>query len=266
MKRLTFGLTALLLGAAVAHADTKKLTEEQKRELVRGLTAEWAKAKVDFPVSKKPLPYDSIGARDEEFWRSAMYQNGPAARAGDMVQITKVKIGDDKIEVELNDGSKKGSWLDRVQVSGSGGTMTPTSDQRPRTSAQIGTSIEIKFPKTIGDIDAAGVKKILASVMDFSTHTSVELYMESLPEPTREAIKAKKAIVGMDREQVLLALGTPGKKSRETKDDVDYEDWIYGKQPGIFRFVTFAGAKVVNIKEFYVGLNGNAGGEQGPIK
>lgn len=266
MKRLMIGLTATLLAAAVAHADTRKLTEERKRELIRGLTAEWAKAKVDFPVSKKPLPFDSIGARDEEFWRDAMYKNGPAARVGDMVQITKVKVGDDKIEIELNDGSKKGSWLDKVQVSGSGGTVTPTRDQRPLTAAQAGTSFEIRFPKTIGDIDAAGVKKILSSIMDFDKHTSTELYMESLPEPTREAILAKKAIVGMDREQVLLALGTPGKKSRETKDDVDYEDWIYGKQPGIFRFVTFAGAKVVNIKEFYVGLNGNTGGEQGPIK
>jgi hypothetical protein len=68
----------------------------------------------------------------------------------------------------------------------------------------------------------------------------------------------------MDREQVLLALGTPVSKSRETKDDVDYEDWIFGKPPGIIRFVTFAGAKVEKIKEFYVGLNGSTA-QTGPI-
>jgi outer membrane protein assembly factor BamE (lipoprotein component of BamABCDE complex) len=101
--------------------------------------------------------------------------------------------------------------------------------------------------------------------MDFDTHSAVESYLESLPEPTREAIKSNKAIVGMDREQVLLALGTPVSKSRETKDDVDYEDWIFGKPPGIIRFVTFAGAKVEKIKEFYVGLNGNTA-QTGPIK
>jgi hypothetical protein len=264
MKRLTVGLLAAVIAATVVHADTHKLTDEQKRELVRGLTAEWAKAKVDLPVSKKPLPFDSIGARDEEFWKDAMYKNGPAARVNDMVQITKVKIGDDKIELELNDGSKKGSFMDHVQIGGSGGTVTQP-DKRPPTAAQQGTSIEIKFPKTIGDIDATGVKKILASIMDFDKHSATETYLESLPEPTKEAIKAKKAIVGMDREQVLLALGTPRQKSRETKEDVDYEDWIYGQQPGIIRFVTFAGAKVSNIKEFYVGLNGSTAQTQ-PIK
>ncbi len=268
MKRLRFGVVvgmiALVVAATVARADTHKLSNEQKRELVRGLTAEWAKAKIDLPVSKKPLPVDSLGTHDEEFWKDAMYKNGPAARVGDMVQITKVDVDDDKIKIVLNDGSKKGSFLDHVQIGGSAGTMTGPQ-QRPPTTAAQGTSIEITFPKTIGDIDAMGVKKILSSIMAFDFHTAVESYLESLPEPTREAIKAKKAIVGMDREQVLLALGTPVRKSRETKDDVDYEDWIYGKQPGIIRFVTFAGAKVEQIKEFYVGLNGSTA-QTDPIK
>ncbi|MEI9812837.1 MAG: type II CAAX endopeptidase family protein [Acidobacteriota bacterium] len=205
MKRLVVNIAGLLLAAAVAQADTHKLTDEQKRELVRGLTAEWAKAKIELPVSKKPLPFDSIGARDEEFWKDALYKNGPAARPGDMVQITKIDVDDDKIKVELNDGSKKGRFLDHVQISGSGGTMTGPPKAGP-TSAAAGTSIEIRFPKSIGEIDSAGVKKILSSIMDFNIHTAVETYIESLPEPVREAIKAKKAIVGMDREQVLMAL------------------------------------------------------------
>jgi len=176
MKRLTVGLLAAVVAATVVHADTHKLTDEQKRELVRGLTAEWAKAKVDLPVSKKPLPFDSIGARDEEFWKDAMYKNGPAARVNDMVQITKVKIGDDKIELELNDGSKKGSFMDHVQIGGSGGNVTQP-DRRPPTASQQGTSIEIKFPQTIGDIDASGVKKILTSIMDFDKHSATESYL-----------------------------------------------------------------------------------------
>ncbi len=249
--------------AAGLQADTKKLSQEQRREIVRGLTAEWATAKIVLPVSKKPLPFDSLGGWDEEAWMNENYRNGPAARPGDMVQITKVEVDEDKIKIEINDGSKEGSFWDRVQI-GTGNQTAPVT--RPKTNAMAGASIEIKFPDSIGDTDATGVKKILAKVLDFDKHTAVESYIDSLPEPVREAIKAKKAIVGMDREQVLMALGTPVSKSRETKEDVDYEDFIYGKPPGIMRFVKFAGAKVVSVQEYYAGINGSTMDNAGPIK
>ena len=261
--RVSSTVVAILLAAASLHADTKKLSQEQRRELVRGLTAEWATAKIVLPMSKKALPFDSLGGWDEEAWKAENYKNGPAARPGDMVQITRVDVGDDKIKIEINDGSKKGSFWDRVQI-GTGNQTAPVT--RPKTNAMAGASIEISFPESIGSIDATGVKKILAKVLDFDKHTSVESYIDSLPEPVREAIKAKKAIVGMDREQVLMALGTPVSKSRETKEDVDYEDFIYGKPPGIMRFVKFAGAKVVSVQEYYAGINGSTADNSGPIK
>lgn len=260
MKRLSRSfakVTAVIVLAALGlQADTKKLAEDQRRELVRGLTAEWATAKVVLPMSpKKSLPFDSLGTWDQEAWRDANYKNGPAARPGDMVQITKIDVDDDKIKIEINDGSKKGSFWDHVQVSG---VPTQAQSQRSKTNAMMGTSIEIKFPDSIGDIDSAAVKKILAGVLDFDKHTAIETYLESLPAPIKEAIKAQKVIVGMDREQVLLAVGAPVNKVRETKDDVDYEDYIYGKPPGIMRFVKFAGAKVSKIDEYYVGIGASA--------
>jgi hypothetical protein len=256
-------MLAILLATGSLQADTRKLTQEQRRELIRGLTAEWATAKIVLPVSKKALPFDSLGGWDEEVWKNENYKNGPAARPGDMVQITKVSVDDDKIKIEINDGSKKGSFWDRVQI-GTGNQTVPIT--RPKTNAMAGANIEIKFPDSIADIDSAGVKKILAKVLDFDIHTSVESYVDSLPEPIREAIKAKKAAVGMDREQVMLAMGTPRDKSRETKDDIDYEDYIYGKPPGVITFVKFAGAKVVSIYESYAGINGSTVDNSGPIK
>lgn len=264
MFRFTIAAVALGALASGLWADTKKLTQEQRRELLRGLTAEWATAKISLPMSKKALPFDSIGTWDEEFWRDANYKNGPAARPGDMVQVTKVEVDDNKIKIEINDGSKKGSFWDRVQISGGGTQSVPIN--RPKTNAMMGTSIEIAFPDSIGDIDSAGVKKILSPVLDFDKHSSIEHYVDSLPEPIREAIKAQKVVAGMDREQVLLAVGPPLSKSRETKDDVDYEDWIYGKPPGIMRFVKFAGAKVEKVDEFYAGINGSTMDNSGPIK
>ena len=60
--------------------------------------------------------------------------------------------------------------------------------------------------------------------------------------------------VGMNREQVVLAMGRPAHKSRETKDGVEQEDWVFGTPPGKITFVTFGGEKVVKVKEEYAGL------------
>lgn len=62
----------------------------------------------------------------------------------------------------------------------------------------------------------------------------------------------------MDRDQVLLALGRPDHKSRETKDGDELEDWIYGHPPGKMVFVTFNGNKVIKVKETYAGLGAEA--------
>jgi outer membrane protein assembly factor BamE (lipoprotein component of BamABCDE complex) len=73
----------------------------------------------------------------------------------------------------------------------------------------------------------------------------------------KTAIENKKAVEGMTRDQVVMALGRPDHKDRETKDGIDYEDWIYGVPPGKVTFVTFAANKVVKVKETYAGLGGS---------
>jgi hypothetical protein len=93
-------------------------------------------------------------------------------------------------------------------------------------------------------------------VLDFEKHSVTEQYVETLPPPIKKAIKEQRAIEGMDREQVLLAMGKPRSKVRETKDGEELEDWIYGTPPGRVTFVTFRGSKVVRVKEAYAGLGG----------
>jgi hypothetical protein len=56
---------------------------------------------------------------------------------------------------------------------------------------------------------------------------------------------------------VVLAVGRPRLKSRETEDGVEIEDWIYGEPPGRMVFVTFSGQKVSKVKETYAGLGGS---------
>ncbi len=98
---------------------------------------------------------------------------------------------------------------------------------------------------------------MLLPVLDFEKSSVTENYVDTLPEPIKEAVKAKKAIEGMNRDQVLLAVGRPVRKTRESKEGTDYEDWIYGEPPGRVTFVTFTGDKVVKVKETYAGLGGS---------
>ena len=254
-------LIVLAAAASLCHADSKKLTEDQRIEIMRGLVAEYAKAVIPLPRSQKPLEVDPEGHFDHDKWEVALGHDGPAARANDLVQVTKVDIEKSSVVLEINHGFKGksggGSWRDRIQISGGmGGVMVPVNG-RNATSAPGGTVIALRFDQPIGALTAAEVKKMLAPVLDFDKHSATEQYIETLSPEVKQAIQEKKPIEGMDRDQVRMALGNPLHKSRETNaEGVEIEDWIYGEPPGKVTFVTFQGPKVIRIKETYAGLGG----------
>jgi hypothetical protein len=249
-------LAILTLTPALSRA-ADKLTMEDRIELTRGLTAEYANAKVLVPRSKKPLEFDSKGTYDKVAWDEIAKESGPAARTGDTVQVTKIDIGADRITLEINGGYKGGKkWWRNIQVMGgpsSGGTPVPIS-QGGDSNAPGGTSIVVLFHKPLEPIKAAEIKKMLAPVLDFERHSVTEVYVETLPPEVQKAIKEKRVTVGMDHQQVLMAMGQPEHKSRETKDGLEVEDWVFGKPPGKITFVTFNGEKVIKVKEMYAGL------------
>ena len=107
------------------------------------------------------------------------------------------------------------------------------------------------------DIDSVKIKAILKPILDFDKLSVTENYVDTLPEPVRIAIKEKRAIEGMDREQVIMALGRPRNKERRTDDGVDLEEWVYGQAPGKISFVTFTNSKVTRVKDSYAGLGGS---------
>jgi hypothetical protein len=240
---------------AAPSAAQKKLTFDERVEIMRGLTAEYATAKVLLPRSKKALVLNPDGSFDKAEWNSAGQEYGPAARIGDAVQISKVTIEDDKILLDVNGGFRGGRrWYERVEVGVGGGTR-PIG--RNATSAPGGTSIALKFAKGVPALAAADFKKMLAPVLEFEKRSATEQYMETLPPEIKAAISEKRAAVGMDREQVLLALGRPRNKVRESNDGAETEDWIYGMPPGKITFVTFSGNKVTKVRDTYAGLGGS---------
>ena len=242
-------LTPLLSGA-------NKLTEQDRIELVRGLLAEYATVKQLLPRAKKALPFESTGSFDKKVWEAASREYGPAGRVGDLVHITKVFIESDKLVLQINGGFNGGrKWYDSAQIGGGiggGGPMRPLG--KGDSNAPGGTTIEILFHKPLEPMKAAEVKKMLAPVLDFEKRSATVLYAEVLPPEVQTAIRDKKVIEGMDRDQVLLSLGRPNHKSREVKDGIELEDWVFGQPPGRITFVTFNGSKVIKVKEEYAGL------------
>ena len=254
------GLALVLMfstSAAGLRADSKKLTDDQRIELLRGLTAEYAKIKVLLPRSKKTLEFSSDGKWDQAQWTASAKQLGVAGRVGDLIQVTHIDIDKDRITFELNGGnhSDRKKWYDHVQI-GMGTQTTPIS-QGGATNAPAGVTLALNFGAPIGELNSADVKKMMQPILDFEKESVTENYVDTLPEPIKEAVKARKAIEGMNRDQVILAVGRPLRKSRESKEGTEYEDWIFGEPPGRVTFVTFAGDKVVKVKETYAGLGGS---------
>jgi hypothetical protein len=243
------GITSLS-GAVIPQKD--KLTDDEKIEILRNLSAEFAKAKTYLPRSKKALEYDVNGTWDQAAWQRLAQGDNVAARVGDQIKITHVAFEGSKLVLEINGGLKSGKhWYDHLEA-GMGNSTRPVSngDYTPTT----GTGIEINFHKPMENLTSAEVKRVLLPLMDFDKKSAAKLYSETLPPEVQKAITEKRALEGMDHDQVKLALGNPYRKYRETKDGNDLEDWIYGQAPGKVTFVTFQGNKVVKVKEQYAGL------------
>jgi hypothetical protein len=189
-------------------------------------------------------------------WGAALNEFGPAARLGDMVQITKVDFKDDRLILELNYGISGGrKWWHRIQISGSTRSQSTLGDNQA-THAPGGTELALVFEEGLPDKDAKEFLQMLKPVLDFEQRSATELYMDKLDPKMREAIEQGEILEGMDREMVLLAKKRPDHKYRETKNGVETEDWIYGKPPGDVVFVTFEDGQVTQVKHEHASLGG----------
>ena len=245
-----------ILTVAPALGAADKLTVQDRIELARGLDFEYATVKVLLPHSRKPLEFNADGSWDKAAWAAVATTAGPAAREGDLVQITKVTIEADRLLLDINGGIAGGRhWYNKVQIGGGlSNNPSTTPIAQGDSNAKSGTYLVLLFHRPLEPIKASEVKKMLAPVLDFEKHSAAAIYTETLAPVVQTAIKEKRALEGMTRDQVMLALGRPAHKSRETTDGVELEDWVYGLPPGRITFVTFNGDKVVKVKEEYAGL------------
>jgi hypothetical protein len=110
----------------------------------------------------------------------------------------------------------------------------------------------LDFGRPVPDMSADDLMTDLQAFLDFSKeHSGAVNWIDTLPPQFKQAITDHEALVGMNHEMVLAALGRPEHKVRERDPDgMETEDWIYGTPPARTTFVTFNGDKVIRVKEF----------------
>ena len=168
-------------------------------------------------------------------WHDGALTMGQAARLGDKLQITQVSARGRSIWCsEINGGLKTGGKWVRPHVQVGMGGMASLGNANNRT-ASLGTWIQINFHK------ADGVSERRRSETNSGSGSR---FRQSVPPPCctprprchemQQAVKEKRAMVGMDREQVAARDGTPRITNIASRSDwrVESEDWIYGAPPG----------------------------------
>jgi len=247
--------------ALPAHPKKEKLQPESRLELIRYVKFEFARAVSPIPAGKNGYRQAVDKPFDEQAVRRATGMGGTAANPGDQVQITDLQFKGSEIWVDINGGGrKKKSWKDRISIGMGGGGSGPSMRTSQKVEQQngpagfqgVGATIILDYGKAVPDLTPDDLKQQLAGFVDFSKQRSAAVHwVDTLPPEIKQAITEKRAIVGMDREMVVAAIGKPERKVREKDlDGLETEDWIYGHPPSETIFVKFAGDKVIAVREF----------------
>jgi hypothetical protein len=245
---------------AAAPAARKKaaLDDEEKLQLIRYVSGEFARALKDLPAGKDGFVLKIGQPINEELLQRAVATHGTAVHSGDNVQITKLDFHDKQIIVDLNGGGRgKKRWRDRIHLDVGGlPTVTSTTTQQeagpPGMQPGQGSTLYLDFNDSVPDLSPDELKQLLSPLLDFRKQRSASVqWFDTLPPEMKKAITERKPVVGMDREMVVAAVGKPDHKVRERDaDGNDIEDWIYGQPPSKTVFVRFTGDRVTSIKQF----------------
>jgi len=257
---VVFSLMSLCAWASPKSADTQPasgqrqaMTQQTRFYVIRGLQSEIAFARKPFPMGTKGLTLREDGTitpsgNDLE---KALAMQGPSVKPGDRVRITQVRIARSFILFEINGGPlKKKKWYDHIDV-GVGGMGIPTMTQTQQTKPENprGTLLILAFKNYVPEIAPDALKEMLNPVLDFSSKSAAEAYLDTIPLKAKLAIQNHEVLVGMDQDMVIYSKGRPEKKIRENDEHgKPYEEWIYGQPPEDVEFVRFNGIEVVQVK------------------
>ena len=236
------------------------LQDYSKLLLIRYVSGEFAKAVKAMPAGKEGFIVAVGNPVNAQQLERGVATHGAAVNPGDNVQISNLEFRDHQIVVDLNGGGRGRKRLrDRIHIEMGGMPTTQVSSTNPNADAGppglqpgMGSTLFLEFNKPVPDVSPEDLKTLLAPFLDFNRQRSASVqWIDTLPPDIKKAIQERQAIVGMDREMVVAAVGKPDHKVRERDvDGNDIEDWIYGQPPSKTVFVRFTGDHVTSIKQF----------------
>lgn len=221
--------------------------------LLRALTAESGYAMRPLPLASKGLDVVANGPLKPSGtdYVNELHAKGIAARPGDRVTITKISIRNDRLILDFNGGpDKPHKFLSHLEL-GTGNVMMPMA--RDNGEEPSGTRLTVIFPGGVPNVSGDQVKELIAPIVGFTEKSPIEAYVETLPLLLKSAILKHQVLVGMDRDMVLHALGSPLQKVRESDQRQPFEEWIYGTPPERSQFVRFQRDRVVRVEVAAVG-------------
>jgi len=241
-----------------ASTPNQPLQESSKLTLIRFVSGEFAKAVKSLPAGKEGFNVPVGKPLNAELLDRAVATHGAAVNSGDSVQITGLEFRGRQIAVDVNGGGRgKHHWRDHLQIGIGGGypTMQSSSTQEtgpPGLQPGMGSTIFLEWNKFVPDMTPEELKQILSPFHNFQRERSASVQrIDTLPPEMKKAIQERRPVVGMDREEVVAAMGKPDHKVRERDSDGnDIEDWIYGQPPSKTVFVRFIGDHVTKIQQF----------------
>ena len=219
--------------------------------LIRYVDGEFAKAVQPLPGGKHGFKIPVGKPINKQSLSDAVRLYGLAASPGDVVQITGMVFDSREIVIQINGGGKKHFHLrDHLQI-GIGDLSTPAPPAY-ETPQPLGATLVLDYGRPLPDMSPDDLKHDLGVFLDFSKeHSAAVNWIDTIPPQFKDAIQDHRAVVGMDSEMVLAAMGRPDHKVRERDaSGTETEDWIYGSPPTRTVFVTFVGDNVIRVKEY----------------
>ena len=231
---------------------TAPLTTHNREDLLRFLQAEQGFTMRPLPITTLTLHANGAMQPSGSDYVNAVRSKGLAAKAGDRVTVTDVRIEKDRMVLDFNGGPEhKHKWLRHVSVGMDPNMTTPVVHDDPQ--APTGSRIVLVFSHEVPDVTGLQVEALLKPLVDFSVKNPLQAYTDTLPPALRKTILEHHVLVGMNTQMVTSALGQPLNKVRETEGQMPFEEWIYGTPPQPVQFVRFNGNRVIRVEIARVG-------------
>lgn len=246
--------TASSAAPSTDKADQKSKDAHLQAQLaiIRYVDGEFARVVQPLPSRKNGFHFKAGEKVDTNKLHSALAY-GSAANPGDQVQITNIEFQAKAIVVSINGGTKGHfDWKKHIQLSMGGAVPVMSTTPANQGVTRVGAELILDFGARVPELTPDQLKQYLSPFLDFSgQHSAAVNWIDTLPPQFQQAIKSHQAIVGMNQDMVMAAMGRPDKKVREQDEEGrETEDWIYGLPPEKSILITFLGNKVIHVKSY----------------